>query len=192
MAKTIEVPEFALRGVENITRRDFLVGGTAALLLAGCGSGGEESESSGETRAVEHALGTTEVPVSPGRVVAVDTFAIDAMIALGTEAAGVRDQATIPRYMAREVEGIESVGDGPNLEAVAALEPDLILTLELTEVYDELSQIAPTVAPAFESSGDWKDVHLKYAEALGMEEDGRSLSATLRRRYPSSGSARNI
>ncbi len=176
MKEHIEFPGMLFPEIDDATRREFLFGAGSLLALgaAGCG-GGEEDSVSGETRTVEHALGTTEVPVSPERIVAVDLFAIDTMLALGVEAVGVRDQATIPQYMARRVEGVESVGDGPNLEAVAALNPDIILTLEGTEVFDELSQIAPTVAPAFFSSGDWKDVHLKYAEALGMEEEGRAI-----------------
>jgi iron complex transport system substrate-binding protein len=160
------------------TRREFLIGAAGLLLLpAGCGGGGEGSGegTSGETRTVEHALGTTEVPVSPERIVTHDTFAIDTLISLGVEPVGVRDQATIARYLAREVEGIESVGVDPNLEAVAALEPDLILTTEGYETNEELSRIAPTVAAAFESSGDWKEIHLKFSEALGMEEEGRRV-----------------
>ncbi len=178
MTKRIEYTERGILlppEIDDLTRREFLIGAGLITFAPACGSDEESGKASGETRTVEHALGTTEVPVNPERIVAVDLFAIDTMLALGAEAVGVRDQATIPRYMARRVEGVESVGDGPNLEAVAALDPDLILTLEGTEVYDELSQIAPTVAPAFFSSSDWKDVHLKYAEALGMEEDGRKV-----------------
>jgi hypothetical protein len=35
MTKTIEKPGFIVPGIEDITRRDFLVGGAAVLLLAG-------------------------------------------------------------------------------------------------------------------------------------------------------------
>lgn len=38
--KNIEVPGLVIPGVEDITRRDFLVGGAATLLLAGCAEAG--------------------------------------------------------------------------------------------------------------------------------------------------------
>lgn len=164
--------------IEDVTRRDFLIGAGGLLLLAPYGCGGGESgetESSGETRTVRHALGETEVPASPKRIVAPDLFAIDTLVALGVKPVGVRDQTTIPQYLAGEVEGIESVGVDPNLEAVAALEPDLILTTEGYETDEQLSRIAPTVFAAFESSADWKGIHMKFSEALGMEEEGRRV-----------------
>lgn len=180
MTKTIErraIPPL-LPEIDDATRREFLIGAGSLLLLAPYGCGGEEPGDtgfSGETRVVRHARGETEVPVSPKRIVAPDLFAMDTLVALGVEPVGVRDQATVPRYLAREVEGIESVGVDPNLEAVAALEPDLILTIEGSETEEELSRIAPTVFAKFESSADWKGIHLKFSEALGMEEEGRRI-----------------
>lgn len=181
MTRTVELPkrEIALPPeIDDVTRREFLIGAGSLLLLAPYGCGGGESgdtESSDRTRAVRHARGETEVPVSPKRIVAPDLFAIDTLVALGVEPIGVRDQATVPQYLAREIEGIESVGVDPNLEAVAALEPDLILTTEGYETDEELSRIAPTVFAKFESSADWKGIHLKFSEALGMEEEGRRI-----------------
>lgn len=52
-------------------------------------------------------------------------------------------------YLADDVADVELVGEigEPNLEQIAALEPDLILGSELrvADFYDELSAIAPTV-----------------------------------------------
>lgn len=181
MPRTVERPKIVLPPlpeIDDATRRKFLIGAGSLLLLApyGCGRGeSEDTGSSGRTRTVRHARGETAVPVSPKRIVAPDLFAIDTLIALGVKPIGVRDQATVPQYLAREIEGIESVGVAPNLEAVAALEPDLILTTEGYETDEELSRIAPTVFAKFESSADWKRIHLKFSEALGMEEEGRRI-----------------
>ncbi|MBA2692252.1 MAG: twin-arginine translocation signal domain-containing protein [Rubrobacter sp.] len=62
--KAIEVPGFTLPGIEDITRRDFLVGGAAALLLAGCG-GSDGDSSSGETREVRSGEGSIETRRMP-------------------------------------------------------------------------------------------------------------------------------
>ena len=67
---------------------------------------------------------------------------------------------------------MESVGQAfePNLEEIAALEPDLIVVLE--QVYEELSQIAPTVGVRFgDSSGEWERYNRAYTEALGKDEE---------------------
>ncbi|MGI8649384.1 MAG: hypothetical protein ACR2KW_03255 [Rubrobacter sp.] len=68
MSKTTEAPEFTISGIENITRRDFLIGGAAVMLPGGCGNSGG-SNSSVETRTFETPAGPVEVPVNPQRVV---------------------------------------------------------------------------------------------------------------------------
>ncbi|MDP8978117.1 MAG: iron-siderophore ABC transporter substrate-binding protein [Actinomycetota bacterium] len=81
----------------------------------------------------------------------------------------------LPGYLGDRVEGIDVAGtiEEPDLEAIAALEPDLMLsaTVRHKQIYDELSQIAPTVFT--ESSGtDWKEGFTLVAEALGRAEEG--------------------
>lgn len=183
-------PEPVLR-VEDMspyrpTRREFLIGAGSLLILAPYGCGGEESgqggqTTSGGTRAVKHAFGTSEVPRNPERIVTVGNFALDTLLALEVKPVGVRNPGTSPGYLAKRIEDMEGVkgvgGTEPNLETIATLEPDLILGVEavVEEIYDQLSQIAPTVAPVFEGSGDWKNIHLKFSEALGMEDQGQRI-----------------
>lgn len=109
---------------------------TGALLLTSCGDDDAPSDSSAEateaeeveagTRTVEHAMGTTEVPDDPERVVVLDSSFLDAALALDVEPVGATEAETgagMPAYLADEVPDIEVVGltDEPNLEAVAAL-----------------------------------------------------------------------
>jgi iron complex transport system substrate-binding protein len=77
-------------------------------------------------------------------------------------------------YLAEGAEDVEVVGTipEPDLEAIAALEPDLILSNSVRheDLYDRLSQIAPTVFAA--DLGDtWKENFRLAAEALGEEEE---------------------
>jgi iron complex transport system substrate-binding protein len=170
MNKTVARPGFILPGIEDITRRDFLVGGAAALLLARCGSDGESSgETSGATRTVRHALGETQVPARPERTVALVTATeLDGLLTLGLDlvaaAADTHDsdgRLVWPAYLEErfpdrleEVEMLPRLTQEISLERVAGLQPDLIVgtALDLEEVYDELSQIAPTVG----IEEDWK------------------------------------
>jgi ABC-type Fe3+-hydroxamate transport system substrate-binding protein len=69
------------------TRREFLIGGAAALLLAGCGSGEQAGsggdEASGGKRTIENKFGSTQVPENPERVVEVGYNEADFVLVLG-------------------------------------------------------------------------------------------------------------
>ncbi|WP_236835959.1 ABC transporter substrate-binding protein [Blastococcus sp. KM273129] len=164
----------------------------AALTLAACGGGDEPDDgASGGTvtgdaafpRTVEHAMGATEIPAEPERVVVLDTGELDSALSLGVTPVGAVTtdvSETFLSYLAEDAEGVEVVGTiaEPNLEEIAALEPDLILSNSVRheDIYDQLSQIAPTVFAA--DVGDtWKENLLLDAEALGREEEAAELIA---------------
>jgi iron complex transport system substrate-binding protein len=73
---------------------------------------------------------------------------------------------------AADVEQVGTIGE-PNLEAIAALRPDLILSNQVrhADIYDQLSQIAPTVF-AEKVGAAWKDNFVLAADALGLEDEG--------------------
>jgi iron complex transport system substrate-binding protein len=158
----------------------------AAFALAACGGDAEEAGAGGAAgtagdaafpRTVEHAAGTTEIPERPERVVVLDTGELDAVLSLGVTPVGAVTTDVSEgflSYLAEDAEGVEVVGTiaEPNLEAIAALEPDLILSnaVRHAEIYDQLAAIAPTVFAA--DVGDtWKDNLLLDAEALGLQEE---------------------
>lgn len=135
-------------------------------------------------RTITHAAGETTIPTRPERVVVLDTGELDSMVAMGIIPVGaVRapvDDGLLD-YLAPELEGTtELVGtiDEPNLEQIAALQPDLILSsmLRHEEIYDELSQIAPTVFT--ETVGVvWKENFAVHAEAVGLDEEAAQMLA---------------
>lgn len=161
-------------------RRPLPLALAATLLLAGCSSSDADPADRGDegaTHAVEHARGTSEVPDAPERVVVLEPVALDTAMALGVVPVGaaVLDVTRgAPSYLGEEAAGITTVGTvpEPNLEQIAALEPDLILGTESrhTSLYDALDAIAPTVF--LESQADaWQDNVGLVAEALG-DPDG--------------------
>jgi iron complex transport system substrate-binding protein len=133
------------------------------------------------TRVVEHAMGSTDVPANPQRVVVLDTGELDSALALGVMPVGAVSafpDGRLPGYLDGMTGGITVVGTiaEPNLEAILALEPDLILSSKLRheEIYDELSAIAPTVFA--ETVGVvWKDNLRLNAQALGKEAEAEAL-----------------
>lgn len=132
---------------------------------------------------VVHAMGETEVPGAPTRVVVLDSSFLDASIALGLPPIGATEGlsgASLPAYLGDVTTGIELVGTTtePNLEQIAALEPDLILGAKVRHeaLYPLLSGIAPTVFS--ETSGtDWKSQVRLTGEALNRSDDAEALLA---------------
>jgi len=159
-----------------------------ALALTGCGGSSEKKEDPGQAsanagfpRTVEHAMGKTEIPAKPKRVVALDTSFVDATLILHTPVVGFTDYRTIngklPDYLGedRAKYGADAVSVGtlaePNLEKIAALKPDLIISAKVRheKLYAQLSKIAPTVMT--ETTGPtWKDNIRLEAKALGEED----------------------
>lgn len=136
-------------------RSTVLLAAASALALAGCSTSGAatadeaQGSASAETVSVEHAQGTTEVPVSPEDVITFDLGVLDSMEALGEDVQGLPQGGSLPEQFA-EYRSDEYVNAGamkePDLEAVAEAAPDLIIISGRTaEFYDELSEIAPTV-----------------------------------------------
>jgi len=158
-----------------------------ALALTGCGGSDKKedpaqaSSNAGFPRTIEHAMGKTEIPSKPKRVVALDTSFVDATLMLQTQVVGYTDYRTIngklPDYLGpdRTTYGSEAQSVGtlaePNLEKIAALKPDLIISAKVRheKLYAQLSKIAPTVMT--ETTGPtWKDNIRLEAKALGTED----------------------
>ncbi len=153
-----------------------------ALALAGCAATGTtpgSSSSASGTHAVSHARGTTEVPNDPQRVVVLEPVELDTAVALGVTPVGAAvasNVAGVPAYL--DVEGVSPVGTvpEPDLEAIAALRPDLILGTESrhSKLYDQLSAIAPTVFMASQSD-PWQQNALLVGDALGRAAKTQEL-----------------
>lgn len=162
----------------------FILLTTTLSALAGCGGagGGVENAEGGKTeesggRVIETAMGKVEIPDNPERVVVLDTGELDSALALGVKPVGSvtgREGSSFPVYLGDKVKGIKDVGsyEQPNLESIAALNPDLILSSKIRHeaIYDQLSRIAPTVFT--ETVGaTWKENFEVHAEALNKSEE---------------------
>ncbi|WUH93031.1 iron-siderophore ABC transporter substrate-binding protein [Streptomyces sp. NBC_00433] len=149
-----------------------------ALAVASCSSSsegnGDGTGKAGGTHSVDTAMGPVAVPDHPRRVVVLDTAELDSAVTLGVKPVGATSAGTSSGFLdylpPDEVAGIKNVGEiaDPNLEAVAALKPDLILSSKVRDGahYDALSKIAPTVLT--ETTGaPWKADFQLHAAALG-------------------------
>ncbi|MPY62074.1 ABC transporter substrate-binding protein, partial [Streptomyces spongiae] len=131
-------------------------------------------------RTIKHAMGETEIKAKPKRVVVLDVGELDNVVSLGVKPVGyapTEGSVAIPSYLKKDAGAPKNVGtiNSLNLEAIANLQPDLILGSELraAKLYPQLSQIAPTVfsiRPGF----TWKENYLLNAAALDRTEEAKT------------------
>ncbi|MCA0170626.1 ABC transporter substrate-binding protein [Bacillus sp. RAR_GA_16] len=158
------------------------------MILAACGTSGNNGNSSSDekqeeegTRTVTHAMGETEVPENPEKVVILTNEGTEALLAMDVTPVGaVQSWLGDPWYdhISDDMKDVEVVGTESevNLEAVAALKPDLIIgnKLRQEDIYDQLSAIAPTVFSET-LKGDWQENFEFYAKALNKEDKGEEV-----------------
>ncbi|SCX58240.1 iron complex transport system substrate-binding protein [Klenkia marina] len=182
----------------------------AVVLLGGCGSSpSAPSGDDGGTAAdgvfpvtVEHAFGSTTVPAEPTRVVSVGVTEQDTLLALGVVPVGVTewygDQPYATWPWAQDELGdaeptVLSTAEGLQYEAVAALDPDLIVATNAgldQESYDTLSAIAPVVAHTEQGYFEAWDVQtLAIGTALGKAEEAQEIVDDLHRQFAEAAAA---
>jgi iron complex transport system substrate-binding protein len=158
----------------------FCLGLLLTLLLSACNSGtlnrSNPSVLSSDCHIVQHTKGETCVPNNPQRVIMLG--GLENALSLGVKPIGSDGVDQYRFYLQERVDGIEDVGgnDAPSIEKILALQPDLILAEEyVTADYNALSSIAPTVLIAYDHSGQWKDVFMRHAEALGKTAEAKQV-----------------
>lgn len=157
------------------------------IILGGCGANNAEDDQKTEKKpnetsyTVEHAMGTTEISGTPKKVVILTNEGTEALLALGVKPVGaVKSWVGDPWYdhIKDQMDGVKELGteSEPNIEAIAALQPDLIIGNKMRheKIYEQLSAIAPTVYSET-LRGDWQENFKFYAKALNLEEKGQEV-----------------
>ncbi|MEZ9626860.1 ABC transporter substrate-binding protein [Aliivibrio fischeri] len=99
---------------------------------------------------IKHELGSTEIEVTPQKIVALDWVLAETVLSLGVEPLGVADAKGYQAWvMAPKLpSNVLDVGSRrePNLELLTELNPDVILISQhMSAMYEKLSTIAPTL-----------------------------------------------
>lgn len=151
--------------------------GALALLLilvglAACGTKTTQpAKESAEEAPTEVVIGEVRVPVNPKKIVSFDLGAVDTIRALGKEDSivGLPTQG-LPAYLS-DFSDRQSVGNmkEPDLEAVAALEPDLIIASGRTVEYmEQFKEIAPTIVFETDNANYWSSVKENIASLAAI------------------------
>lgn len=155
-------------------------------VVSACSSPANPAAADGETRVVETFYGQVEVPSDPQRIVAVSYDTPMQMMSLGVPLLGAQDYSRHRQEFSAdqfaslaETEPVGAFGE-LDYEAVAALEPDLIIgdAFEIDEqTYERLASIAPTAIVYGENRGDWKPVVDALGDIVGAQESLARTSA---------------
>src|SRR5690606_15124405 len=134
----------------SLNRRTALVLAAAtalATMATACGSSGGDGASGSPSsasasraeRTVNTAMGEVKVQGNPKRVVVLDTDSLDSAITLGVVPVGATTVADgepfstyLPKEKLKDIKPVGLIGE-PNLEAIAALKPDLILSSKVRD-----------------------------------------------------------
>ncbi len=161
---------------------------TASLLvLTACSPAAEDetdaaASSASECREVEDANGTVCIPAEPQRIVVLDPLmALPTLLSVDAPVVGAAtvyaDGVSFPDYIDEDdLSGIETVGamQDPSMEAIAALEPDLIISDSSSgssAFTEELEKIAPVVAAPYSFyRNDWIDDVRFIADVVGRSD----------------------
>ncbi len=149
----------------------------ASMILVGCSNTSTVEEKS-KTVTVTDVRGEVEIPENPERIVDLsgnsDILSILGYKVIGTANSDAYDYTKFPTYLEETLKGATILGysmqDTMDVEAIMNLDPDLIVISTVQEkMYDQLSEIAPTVMIKLEAL-DWKEDVKSLAKVFNKEE----------------------
>ena len=178
-----------------------MVTAMAAFMLTGCSAKNKNTEDANtagdtvndvveesttdelDTITITHSKGVTQVPVNPEKVVVFELSVLDTMDALGVDVeVGVPSglPSSLEKYADSTVVGSMKEAD---IEAIYTFEPDVIfISGRLSDYYDELNEIAPTVYVDLNAETYVDDVistSTYIAEIFGKTEEANELIANV-------------
>lgn len=138
-------------------------------------------------KTITHAMGKTTLSSVPQRVVVLFNGMVDISLTLGVKPVGAVEswvQQPWYHYLRADMGGVKNLGNEnqPNLEAIVALKPDLIIGSKLRheKIYGQLSEIAPTVMTT--DVFDWKTNMEIASKALNKQDEAASFMADWNKR----------
>lgn len=149
---------------KNSVLKTVLLACMALTLFVGCSQPSAVKEEK-KTVTVTDVKGQVEIPEKPERIVDLsgnsDILSILGYKVIGTANSDAYDYTKLPKYLENTLKGAKIIGysmqDTMDVEAIMNLNPDLIVISTVQEkMYDQLSEIAPTVMVKLEAL-NWKE-----------------------------------
>ena len=175
--------------MRSFSRRRFMATAIISALVVACtgNQAGKRVES----------LSSPTLTKNPTRIVALEWVYVEDLLALGIQPVGVADIGGYKQFVNVQLMLADTVVDvgtrqEPSLEAIAKLEPELILGVELRHemIYDTLSSIAPTLLfnPYPPPNGpnqldEMEQTFLAIADAVNRREPGETVLQNMRKTF---------
>jgi len=170
------------------------------IILAACSSDEEktqDTDTKGEAVTIQGSNGEVTLDQAAKKVVVLEWTYAENLLALGIQPAGMADIESYGDYVNIDPQLDDTVVDvggrqEPNLEAIAALEPDLIIGVDFrhTAMLKDLESIAPTVIfnpyPTDENIDLYEEMEITFnemAKAVGKEAEAKEVLADLEDTY---------
>lgn len=138
-------------------------------------------------RVYESENGNIEIPVSPQRIVVLDSFAIGSILKFGGNVVGYEKWAATNPHYTPFLENATLV-NAENLEQILALDPDLIITSSTDKNYKELSEIAPTLSFTYGRLSYLESI-TEYASLIGKTSEAQAWVNDFQQRAKEAGIA---
>ncbi|BDW95365.1 ferrichrome ABC transporter substrate-binding protein [Thalassospira tepidiphila] len=159
------------------------------VLLCAALIGAHASTAIADPIEIEHERGTLRLNTPATRVATINWAFTESVIALGLDPVAIADPQDYVDWVAKPdlPDSFVDLGQrsSPNLEALRAAKPDLIISVpDLGMSYEKLAEIAPVLElrlfdgnrPAFETA---REVFGKIAKATGLEEEAKAYLADI-------------
>ena len=144
-----------------LTRRMFIGAGVSAALGTRATISAQTPSPVAGERTIDHAAGTTTLTGEPRRIVVLEWYLLEQLLAAGVQPVGVADIEGYNEFVSLPLELSPDAADvgtrqEPSVESIAALEPDLILADDGRHeaIYEQLNDIAPTILVPFDDRSD--------------------------------------
>jgi iron complex transport system substrate-binding protein len=167
--------------IEDVTRRTFITGALASAFLLACGDEdeGPQAAPTPAMRTITDRYGSVEVPVTPSRVVALERVTLFHCLALGIQplatalTAGRTLEGVHPDWLKTRPSKDIKVFDDVNLdvEGIAGLSPDLMVSYQEPKTIESLRQIAPVAIPNYNGSPDWRNLVAGIGSILNKDSE---------------------
>lgn len=157
----------------------------AVLLLSACSTKNKEATKEAATRTYTlSAKEKIKVPAHPKRVVVLAGYTGD-LLDLNVHLVGVDSYAKANKNFASKLKNVKVISED-NVEAIAALKPDLIIGYSTTKNADKIKKIAPTVLYTY-GTFDYLKQHEEIGKLVNKEKAAKAFTTSFRKQMAATG-----
>lgn len=149
-------------------------------MLAACGNNSSDKKSEDKKESdngkVEYKLDngkTIEIPKTPKRIVLMASSYTGNLLDLGVKPVGVDSYAFQSDILKPKLKGVTKLGAG-DVEKIAELKPDLIISFDTDKNNTKYSKIAPTIPVSYTKHG-YLDIHEELGKIVNQEDKAKEF-----------------